>query len=215
MSAFDLTVFDLPDSPPTAAERALLSADELRRAERLVVPIKRRRVVHARVGLRLRLAERIGCAPETLEFGYGRRGKPYLRDHPGLQFNLSHSASKAALITAEGKRVGIDIENAVRDRRYDAFSKRFFAEEERDWLLASPPATIKDRFYRIWTIKEAYVKALGVGLGLAPRRYAFSLDDPIKATLIRSDAEGPDWELASSLPAPGFVMSTCVEKGES
>jgi 4'-phosphopantetheinyl transferase len=210
-----LWLFDLPAHAPTADQLAVLSDDERSRADRLVVEKKRNRFVHARAGLRHLLAQHLGLEPTELTFAYGERGKPYLPECPQLSFNLSHSADKAALILREGvggnRRIGIDIEDAIRDREYAAFSKRFFATEEQEWLLASDPGAIKDRFYRIWTNKEAYVKALGVGIGFAPGRYALSLEDPSAAVLLRSEYEAGAWRFQTSIPVPGFIMSVCVE----
>jgi 4'-phosphopantetheinyl transferase len=207
-----LRLFDLSEDEPLPSQWELLTADERDRARRLVVARKRNQFVRARAELRISLSDRLGAAPAVLNISYGERGKPFLADHPDLHFNLSHSAGKAALVICEGRRVGVDIEDATRERRYDAFSKRFFAREERDWLMASQSSEMKDRFYRIWTNKEAYVKALGTGFGLAPGRYALSLADPCAAELLRSDQDDAEWNFVTSIPAPGFVMSVCSER---
>ena len=207
-----LRLFDLSEDEPSPSQWELLSSDELGRVRRLVVPRKRNQFVQARAELRTLLSQRLGVAPAALDISYGERGKPFLADYPNLHFNLSHSAGKAALVICEGQRVGVDIEDARRERRYDAFSKRFFAREERDWLMASQGSELKDRFYRIWTNKEAYVKALGSGFGLAPGRYALSLANPSAAELLRSDQDDADWAFVTSVPVPGFVMSVCSEQ---
>jgi 4'-phosphopantetheinyl transferase EntD len=186
-----LRLFDLSEDEPLPSQWELLTADERDRARRLVVARKRNQFVRARAELRISLSDRLGAAPAVLNISYGERGKPFLADHPDLHFNLSHSAGKAALVICEGRRVGVDIEDATRERRYDAFSKRFFAREERDWLMA---------------------KALGTGFGLAPGRYALSLADPCAAELLRSDQDDAEWNFVTSIPAPGFVMSVCSER---
>lgn len=88
----------------------------------------------------------------------------YERSPEGIDFNLSHSGNQVAVAVARGLRVGIDIECVIdRDNAADVAS-RVFSEAERDLLMRTSPAGYLARWYQIWTMREAYVKAQGTGL---------------------------------------------------
>lgn len=93
------------------------------------------------------------------QIGYGKNGKPYFRQHPEIFFNLSHSGTMAACCVAD-RPVGIDIEGGRPCRLKVA--QRFFSERERAWV---EEAETEHRFFRLWTLKEAYAKADGAGIG--------------------------------------------------
>ena len=103
----------------TTAAAAVLSNDELERANRLVFQRDRDRFIVARAGLRHLLSKRIGLTPETIRFEYGAHGKPSLASGTGLddlRFNVSHSHDVAVYAFTRGKDVGVDVE-AVREIR--------------------------------------------------------------------------------------------------
>jgi 4'-phosphopantetheinyl transferase len=170
--------------------------------------------MHARAGLRRILGEHLGVAASEIEIANRERGKPFLPDYPRLGFNLSHSVDHAAVVLTDGLRVGVDIEDASHLRRFEDLAGRFFAPEEQAWLRAGPVDRWGDRFYRIWTNKEAYVKALGIGFGLSPQRYALCLDDLCAARLLYSaapDASTDRWRFETHDVGGGFLASTCVQ----
>jgi len=114
------------------------------------------------IGAELLLHQALGdCAPEIAwppQFTVGECGKPEW-NMEGLFFNLSHSGSVAACVLSD-QPVGLDVQEPCICR--DALARRFFSREEQFFLSASAD---KDRdFCRIWTRKEAYVKALGTGI---------------------------------------------------
>ena len=90
-------------------------------------------------------------------------GKPYLPELPDFHFSLSHS-EKLALCAVSGEEIGCDIELP---RGFDpAIAKRFFHPAEKDWLFSHPQNEQCDAFFRLWTCKESFIKALGLGLSL-------------------------------------------------
>lgn len=155
----------------------LLTPDEHARADRFRFPVDQRRYVAARGTLRLLLAAYSGMAPDALAFDYTcvcgnpqcamSRRKPVLR--PGLvpvdlRFNISHSADVALFAVAMGREVGVDIEQVRPEIDWRALAEEALSPVDaaavlertgRDGLLA---------FYRCWTHKEAFLKALGRGL---------------------------------------------------
>ena len=99
-------------------------------------------------------------------------GKPYLEGNP-LYFNLSHSGSYV-LCAVSSAPVGCDIEIAATPNL--RMAQRFFCPEETQWIQNGQSSTLQaDRFYRLWTLKESYVKAIGQGLQLPLNRFCFDL----------------------------------------
>jgi 4'-phosphopantetheinyl transferase len=148
----------------------LLSADERQRAQRFRFEADRRRFVLARCALRLALARALrGIAPAAVPLRVGPHGKPELATQDRLMFSLSHAGDYIALaLVGNGRRVGIDLEQhqAV---NVDRVAQDLFCPRESQWLCEGGAADAQARFNRIWTLKEAYLKASGLGLSGAPR----------------------------------------------
>jgi 4'-phosphopantetheinyl transferase len=130
----------------------------------------------ARGTLREVLGRALGCAPAEVEFRYGPHGKPYLAGSP-LRFNISHSGA-LALIALSRAEVGADVE-LPRPRRSDAIARRFYAPGEIERLFAERDAERRaDAFFRLWTCKEAFLKATGEGLSRSTRSFEITLSPP-------------------------------------
>lgn len=144
--------------------RELLSEDEKKRVDRMVFEHDRRRCLVGWATRRLLLARLLGRHPAELGFVQEPEGRPYLADR-ALEFNLSHSKSQAMVaVTApqDGLMMGVDIEASGRAVDLEPLSVRFFHPYEVAHLRTknfSPGV-----FFRIWTGKESYLKALGTGL---------------------------------------------------
>ncbi|MGB0579900.1 MAG: 4'-phosphopantetheinyl transferase family protein [Limisphaerales bacterium] len=148
----------------------LLNDEELERAQRFKVEPPRRQFVAARSTLRRLLGEYLNSDPRTLKFITSEHGKPSLAEG-GLEFNVSHTEGQVALAFAHSP-VGIDVERFDRDLDHDSLTKRFFSEHERQQLSDMDAEERKAAFFRCWTQKEAYLKALGSGLSRDTRSFA-------------------------------------------
>lgn len=148
-----------------ARARGILSADERARAGRFFFEHLQRRYTLARAALRVLAGRHLSRAPESLPIAYAGHGKPRLPDSR-LQFNLSHSGDLAAYAFSNDVEVGIDIEQIrpVSDRR--SIARRFFSARECRALEEEEPAGGDAAFFRCWTRKEAYIKAIGAGLSV-------------------------------------------------
>ena len=148
----------------------LLSPDEAARADRYRFEADTLRYVRARCLLREVLSVYQNCTPEEVIFEYSKRGKPFLKGEPsrGVQFNLSHSGDMAALAVSCGRSVGIDIEKVRNDRGESDSPLRFFSEAESAAIRNSRGRAKAELFFRIWTRKEALLKATGEGIGGLP-----------------------------------------------
>ena len=147
--------------------------------------------------------------PEILR---GEHGKPYAPSLPGLDFNLSHAKNHVLLAFARNQPLGVDLERIDRRLALEDLARRFFAPEEADALDRVPADERLPAFLRLWTCKEAVLKAIGAGLSFGLERVVFGLDPGgAPAGLIGLAPEAgapPDWSVSLLEPAPGFVGAT-------
>lgn len=164
--------------------------------------------------LRCLLGAELQRAPGSLQFEAGPHGKPRLAgadSGSSLEFNLSHSGDLALLGCAWGRELGVDIEQWREMRDEAALVQRYFSAAEQAAYTALPAARRTRGFFQCWTRKEAYVKAVGRGLGLPLDSFDVSLDDGDGARLLRCSPLGGK-ELPWSLSAPdvGSFASAAV-----
>ena len=176
MNTTDLYLIKLNSSSIEAAHqfKEYLSPDELERKERFATLRLRECFILTRGWLRQTLARYVNLAPGQLEFIYTEQGKPFLKNHPGFQFNLAHSGDYAALAVTENEPVGIDIEKESRMQNCLAIAERFFTPTEHQALKNSKEPELL--FCHIWTQKEAFLKATGEGIGFGLDQFEVSTD---------------------------------------
>jgi 4'-phosphopantetheinyl transferase len=138
---------------------ALLSEDERKRVATFVRDEPRRRFIVARGRLRERLGERLGLAPIDVAFRYGPNGKPEVE---GVHFNVAHTGDLALLAIADAP-VGVDVERIRPMKNATALAQRWFHADEVARIAAA--AEPLGEFFRTWTMKEASLKLIGVGVG--------------------------------------------------
>lgn len=183
-----------------------LDAGEQERAARFATPELQNRFVVAHAVTRKILSPYLSCSPEDILFTKNAFGKPMLAS-ASLEFNLSHTGNCAVLAIAN-RPVGVDIEFVSRSVDVLELAQRFFAEEEYQALLRHSPEEQKLLFFRIWTRKEALIKAIGKGLSQNLNSFVVSTEAyPDNALLhIKSDAGiSGDWFIRSLL-----LFSKCV-----
>lgn len=159
-----------PGAGDVAAALATVSADERARAIRLRVEVDRTRFLLRRQALRAILSAYTGVPPHELVFDVDRFGKPAWAaplGAAGLSFSLSHSGGVALLAVARDGRLGVDIEVLRPLPDVDVIARRMFSPAEYEALAAESAADRCPAFLRVWTCKEAVVKALGGGLSIA------------------------------------------------
>lgn len=153
---------------------ALLSDDERARIDRIRLEHVRRRHTAALAALRIAVGRTLGRDPAELQFRRGPHGKPYLEDD-ALSFNLTRSEDRFAVGVSDGGALGIDIEFGRPIPRVAQLSGTVFADVEMAELAAFPEEDRHAAFYRGWTRKEAFIKAVGTGLHLPLRSFSVSL----------------------------------------
>ena len=186
---------------PSAQRLAWLSADELARAATYAFERDRRRFLAARCALRECLSARTGVAPGSLQIVAGPFEKPYLANPPDCHFNLSRREEWALVAIGDAGEIGVDIEmHHVVDGVVALARAHFSASEFGEFLtLASSARDLA--FLRVWTRKEACLKAVGTGLSIEPA----SLDVGLGEGVV---------ELSIGLPAgPARVEVRSIDSG--
>jgi len=151
-------------------------------------------LVHAL--LRLTLSCYSPRPPQSWEFVTNAYGKPALPGD-GPQFNLSHAAGLVVCALADRVELGVDVERQDRCVNWEALARRWLAMEEWDWLARQPASERSAAFLRLWTLKEAYVKARGLGLSLSLDGFAVCVERDGGARLLRQEPAALDdsWQL--------------------
>jgi 4'-phosphopantetheinyl transferase len=145
---------------------AMLSPDEVERANRYGTDALRRRYVAGRAALRVTLGARIGVAPKDVPIRRGPRGRPELDAPHALDFNVTHTRGVALIahLAREGARVGVDLEAVERTLAHDGLARKFLTARERAAIATLDDDARRRAFLRLWTCKEAMSKATGEGL---------------------------------------------------
>lgn len=200
----------LQASPETLAglERSL-SPEELARAGRFRFARDRRAYVVTRAVLRALLARVLALEPSGVRLQLGPQGKPFLAQthHSDLQFNVAHSRDLALIALTRGPQLGVDVEYRRDLDDAQRIAKRFFSRQEVDALLAAPIARQHQLFFRIWTRKEAFIKA--TGKGLSQPLGAFNVIGAGGRPLSRVELDGAltDWRLCDLFPGAPYAAA--------
>ncbi len=207
------------DAGDAAEERGWLSDAERRRCERFHDPRDARAFRARRLFLRAVLAGYLGRDPSELSFGENPFGKPVLRASEGLSFNLSRSGGWVLLAVTRGREVGVDLERAAewleREDELAAVVRLVFSAREREAFARLPPSARSAAFLRVWTRKEALVKALGTGLSREPASFEVGLDDGPSGprALDRNGFPGEGGALLVDVAAPAGFAAALVAAG--
>lgn len=188
---------------------AVLDDTERARVARLAIPRTRIEYVAAHALTRAMLSEATGEKPRAFRYEAGFKGKPiaFIGDRPlDLHFNVSHTNGLVAVAASHHFELGIDVE-AV-DRGVDlAVADRYFFGSEADWLARQPSDRQLECFLRLWTLKEAYIKATGRGLSQPLNEFWFDVDPPrIRFTSAIDDDERA-WRFHQWVLANRFLVS--------
>ena len=195
--------------PPDEASCTILSAAERARAARFLRDTDRNRWLHGHVALRHILGDALSAPPDSITYATGPHGKPRLASpaDSGLEFNFSDSGDFALAAVSTGGAVGVDIEACRPQPDLEAIARSHFSGEEAAALLALPQSEREAAFYRIWTRKEAYLKALGAGLSYGLGRFAMT-HDATDVRLLHVDGdvtEASDWSVRAIDVPSGYT----------
>jgi 4'-phosphopantetheinyl transferase len=186
--------------PAVASQlRAALPDDERARHDRYGDAGAAAEFLCGRALLRAALSTWSPSPHPSWRFRANAHGRPSL-DHPepAAHFNLSHTRGMVTLSLGRDPMVGVDVERLDRKVRPLEVADRFFSPEEVASLRALPEARHRDRFLALWTLKEAYIKARGMGLALPLRAFTFSPDEapPTVSFAPALDDDATRWRFA-------------------
>lgn len=196
---------DLAGEASPGAE-AVLDARERDRAARFVFPRDRNRYLRAHHAMRILLGAYLAVPPEAVSIALELHDKPFLDSHP-LGFNLSHSADRGMIAISRIAEIGVDMEMLRLPHNPRSLAESVFSASELETLARVPDTELASAFFTCWTRKEAYLKALGVGLTLDPAKVTVGMDsgrlrisipdhDARQFVEVASIAEHDDWAAA-------------------
>ncbi|WP_170216357.1 4'-phosphopantetheinyl transferase family protein [Allostella humosa] len=190
-----------------------LDAAERARADRFHSGAQRRTFIAAHGLARAMLAEAGGIPAREWRFVTGPHGRPEPHpDHgrPWLRFNISHTRGLVCCAVARKHDIGVDVEYLARRPVEPAMAHRWFAPCEAAMVAAAPADRRHETFLRIWTLKEAFIKATGDGIALGLSRFAFTLDPPALRFAPASTGRPGDWRFAAARPTPGHLLALAL-----
>jgi 4'-phosphopantetheinyl transferase len=190
---------------------ALLPADERARAERFRFDRHRRMYLNTHAALRLLLARYLQVWPTSLAIVPDRHGRPALESRAdGLHFNLSHSGTLALVAVSCVAPVGVDVEEVRDVPDFVEIARRYFAPGEVENVLQLAPDERLGGFFVTWTRKEAYVKAIGLGLSFPLDAFSTGRPDGPAHVTHAGGTIDQDWTLADLACAVGYRAALAV-----
>ncbi|VEP18946.1 4'-phosphopantetheinyl transferase HetI [Hyella patelloides LEGE 07179] len=194
----------------------ILSLDEKERAERFRFPQHRNRFVAARGFLRQIISGYLNIASQEIVFSYGGRGKPKLANS-NLQFNISHSQDIALYAFTNHQLIGIDVEYLRSNVECHKIAQRFFTSAESQLITSLSKEKQTQTFFHLWTVKEAYLKAIGEGLvgGLETVEIDVNQTSKLKILAISGEqAKADNWLFSSFIPHNDFIATVAINTQE-
>ena len=194
--------------PAVGYYRSTLSLDERHRADRFRFENLKLSYTLSRGGLRILLAHYLGRLPNEIELVSGPKGKPALRDSSPVRFNASHSGQMALYAFTLGCELGVDVEHLRKLDDPESIATRYFSTAEVSDLLSLEPDERALAFFRCWTRKEAYVKAIGDGLAIPLDCFEVTLLPGVPSRVVQLAGDmgtASDWTLDHLEPAPGYL----------
>jgi 4'-phosphopantetheinyl transferase len=194
---------------------ALLTDEERARWRRFAIADKRHEFLVARALVRTTLSRYASVEPVAWRFAPGPHGKPEIATPPALplRFNLSHTRGLVACAVARDREIGVDVEDMGRRPAPLHLARRYFAPPEVAHLESLSAERQPEVFFDFWTLKEGYLKARGVGLGLPLHDFWFHLaaDRPPTITFAPSLDDNPSaWQFAQARPSECHKLSLAV-----
>lgn len=195
--------------------------DDFQRLLSQIPPYRQRKIEHLRLekdrclslgaGLLLQRALRdAGFDGRDAEPVLGENGKPFFPDLPEFHYNLSHSGTQV-LCAVSPTEVGCDVETL--GEYTELLAKRFFHPEEYAALCALSSADAQaEMFYRLWTLKESFIKATGRGLSLPLNEFSVMISDD--RTALHQTADPRQFGLYELTAAPQYKAACCISEDD-
>lgn len=193
---------------------ALLDAGEIERRGRFQSESAALQHLVGRALLRCTLSHYADVPPTAWRFAENAYGCPAIAapSGTGLVFNLSHTDGLVACAVTRGGAVGVDVERIARDVEFESLAGQNFAPSEAEIVMAAPPHAKAELFFALWTLKESYIKARGMGLSLPLDGFAFDVSGP-EPRISFTDACPDDprqWVFRRATPTPEHRLAVAI-----
>lgn len=191
-----------------------LSLDEKERASKYRFEKDRSVYITAKFLLRSLLGHYLKANPKEIAFEYSEFGRPSCLKSIDLDFNVSHSGNRIIIGFSKEQTIGVDIEKIKTDFDPLNLAKNFFSREEITALSQTKESDVFQAFYRCWTRKESFIKAVGEGLSYPLDSFAVTMDYDHKAGFLKIDNDNDskkDWRLHSFIPAEGYIAAITTD----
>lgn len=213
---------EIKDPSLLARYRQLLTEEELRQERRFHFSKDQHRYLITRALVRTVLSAYVALPPEQWRFTANAYGKPAIADiHPDAQclsFNLSHTQGLVVLGITKATALGIDTENTVSRRAPLDVASHFFSASEVAALNELDTCDRNQRFFQYWTLKEAYIKARGMGLSIPLNQFSFHLpamptDSPASISFQPELNDAPErWRFWQIRASASHLIAICAER---
>lgn len=217
MARTDLALSETLES----AYLALLNDEEKARQERFIFPKHRHSFLIAHAFVRVVLSRYFPVSADQWTFEKNQYGRPDVilpKGAPNLRFNLSHTNGLAVCAVTLNRDLGVDVEDLERKGATVELAHRYFSDSEITDLKALPNERQRQRFFELWTLKESYMKARGIGLSLGLGNFSFTLGAESPITIAFNDSindEPGDWQFHLFDPLPRYRVAFAVKRGHN
>lgn len=206
---------DLIDSTQT-----WLSSNDKKRHDRYHFQEHKQQLLLGRYFVRSVLSRYEMVAEQDWQFVHNDYGKPFIDPQQQsslsapLYFNLSHSKGQMVLALSRHEMLGVDIEWGVKQRRVERIAERYFSSTEISDFGSLGEVQLQQRFYDLWSLKEAYIKACGLGLAIPLDQFSYRFADSNKIEISfiedrRDTAE--NWQIWQLTGVPDFHLALALK----
>ncbi|MER9726613.1 MULTISPECIES: 4'-phosphopantetheinyl transferase superfamily protein [unclassified Mesorhizobium] len=215
-----LTYFDEISAPDILSfYRNVLTEDERGQESRFHFSYHRRRYLVTRAAVRSVLSRYVHVEPQDWRFRKNAFGRPSIANLPNgvpdIDFNISHTKGLIVVGIVGGKFFGVDVENVRLGSSLLDIADQFFSPEEVVALAAEPCSQQHGRFFEYWTLKEAYIKARGLGLAIPLHLFSFHFGPTNTITMsAREELEDAPtrWKFWQLRPKEDYLIAACSEQ---
>ncbi|MEC0228910.1 4'-phosphopantetheinyl transferase family protein [Paenibacillus alba] len=198
LSIDDVSSISVEELLPLVSEEKRTKLRKFHRQEDLL------RGLWADLLLRKLIIENLQLANSQITFEYGAYGKPRVCGNHPFHYNISHSGKWVACIL-DSQPVGVDVEHM---QAFDeSLVLTLFAQEEYRYIMEEADSRLRQlRFYQLWTAKESYMKAIGLGLSLPLHTFSVITPEGVEGA---KRIQGEDWFLKSYPVDPAYSFTSC------
>ncbi|GFZ33236.1 4'-phosphopantetheinyl transferase [Clostridium zeae] len=184
MEIYAVRIYDLSEERLTEL-CSLINLEKKNKIERFVNKKDKIRAIIGETLIRMIVIENLKLSNKYISFDKNQYGKPYLKDYPNINFNISHSGDYV-LCAVDDSPIGVDVEE-VKDIKYEEIAKSFFTTKESEYIISQDLKIQLDKFYEIWTLKESYIKCCGQGLSIPLKSFYLDLDQRENIKVVSND----------------------------